>query len=181
MKIDQPFNKLTFSEYIFYIDNFKKHTDFNTLGLYRSLTENEILSLEEKITIREYANKTFQKAFNFLQVKDPMTFFLVSTLGENLTKADKYQIWQDIRKNQQIILRDKKIKHRNFGDYSKHNCGLEDCPFNGIMIKQGALMSECSMRFTGDKDKYMTEKKAKKVKSERKNIKKVISDLYDDE
>ena len=181
MKIDQPFNLLSLKEYLYYIDNHKKYTDFNTLGLYRSLTENENLSLEEKIAVRDYANKTFQKTFDFLQIKDPMTYFLVSTLGEEMTEADKHQFWQDIRKNQQAILNDKKIKHRNFGDYSKHNCGYEDCPFNGIMIKQGSILAECNMRFSGDKDKYVTKKKAKKVKSERKHVKKIISELTQEE
>jgi hypothetical protein len=45
------------------------------------------------------------------------------------------------------------------------------------MIRQGTLMAECNMRFNGDKDKYVTRKKAKKVKSERKNKKKIISEL----
>lgn len=63
MKIGQQFNNLTLKEYFFYIDNYKKYTDFNTLGLYRSIIENEKLSIEEKIFVRDYANKIFQKTF----------------------------------------------------------------------------------------------------------------------
>ncbi|WP_338791960.1 hypothetical protein [Bernardetia sp. MNP-M8] len=39
-------------EYVFYIDNYKKYTDFNSLGLYRSIVENENLNLEQKIELR---------------------------------------------------------------------------------------------------------------------------------
>jgi hypothetical protein len=49
MEIEQKFNQLTAKEYLFYIDNHKKYTNFNTLGLYRSLLENEKLTLAEKI------------------------------------------------------------------------------------------------------------------------------------
>jgi hypothetical protein len=69
MKINQPFNKLTFKEYHFYIDNHKKYSDFNTLGLYRSIIENEKLTLEEKIQVRDYANVEFQKNSNFCNSK----------------------------------------------------------------------------------------------------------------
>ncbi len=57
MKIEQKFNKLTAKEYRFYIDNHKKYTDFNTLGLYRSLLENEKLTLAEKLEVRDYAER----------------------------------------------------------------------------------------------------------------------------
>ena len=53
MEIGQKFNTLTLKEYFFYIDNYKKYTDFSTLGLYRSIVENEKLSLDDKLVIRE--------------------------------------------------------------------------------------------------------------------------------
>jgi len=121
MEIGQKFNKLTLGEYFFYIDNHKKYKDFNTLGLYRSIVENDKLSLDDKIQVREYSHKTFKKTFDFLQLKDPKVYFEVSTLGQVLTKGDEEKIWNDILKNQQRILSDKRIKHRNFGQYSKHN------------------------------------------------------------
>ncbi|WP_338813104.1 hypothetical protein V9L05_17355 [Bernardetia sp. Wsw4-3y2] len=124
MKIDRQFNTMIVEEYVFYIDNYKKYTDFNSLGLYRSIVENENLNLEQKIELREYAHKTFKKSFDFLQLKDPVTFFKISTLGQTLTQGDISQFWQNIRRNQQKILADKKIKHRNFGTYSKHECFL---------------------------------------------------------
>lgn len=176
MEIGQKFNNLTLKEYFFYIDNYKKYTDFNTLGLYRSLIENEKLTIEEKISVRNYANQTFQKTFDFLQLKDPKTFVEVSYLGEDLTNGDEENIWNAIKKSQQKILTDKKIKHRNFGDYSKHNCGYEDCVYNGLMIKQGSRLAEGQIHFESDRTKYSAKEKSEKRKVERKNIKNIINE-----
>ena len=154
MKIGKPFNTLHKKEYIFYIDNHKKYTDFNTLGLYRSICENNKINLSEKIQIRDYTNTLFGKTFNFYQLKDPDTYFQLTTLGKELTKADEAKVWDDIRTNQEKILKEKRIKHRNFGNYSKHNCGFPDCPYNGIMIKQGSWLSEGNMHFDSDKNRY---------------------------
>jgi hypothetical protein len=136
MKIGRQFNTLTVKEYFFYIDKHKKYTDFNTLGLYRSLSENEKLTVAEKTEVRDYAHELFKKLFDFLQLKDPVTYVDVSTLGQELTKGDKDRIWEDIRISQQKILKDKRIGHRNFGVYSKHNCGYDDCRFNGVMFSK---------------------------------------------
>lgn len=174
MKIGQRFNKLTFKEYLFYLDNYKKYTDFNTLGLYRSIVENSKLDLADKIEVREYAHKTFKKTFDFLQLKDPKTYFDVTTIGQELTKADEQQIWDDIKTNQQKILTDKKIKHRNFGEYSKHNCGYDTCPLNGLMIRQGSTISEGHMQFNSDNNKYTARVKSDRRKGDRKNEKQII-------
>jgi len=100
MKINQKYNTLTVKEYLFYIDNHKKYTDFNTLGLYRSIIENEKISADEKIQVREHAHTYFKKAFDFLQLKDPGTFVKVSALGEEMTKADEEQVWENLKQNQ---------------------------------------------------------------------------------
>lgn len=176
MEIGKNFNKFNLKEYFFYIDNYKKYNDFNTLGLYRSLIENEKLSLDEKLIVREYAHKIFGKTFDFLQLKDPMTYVQVKYLGQELTKGDEIGVWDSIRKNQQKILADKKIKHKNFGVYSKHNCGYETCPFNGIMIRQGSLLMETNMHFDSDKNKFATKAKSKNRKSDRKNVKQIIQE-----
>jgi len=178
MKIGQKFNQLTCGEYFFYIDNYKKYKDFNTLGLYRSIAENEKLSLEEKVKVREHAHKTFKKTFDFLQLKDPKVFVDVSTLGLELTKGDEEKIWDDVRRNQQKILSDKRIKHRNFGVYSKHNCGYDDCHWNGLMIRQGSWLSEGNMHFDGDKNRYQQELKSDRRKSERKKERLIINRAY---
>lgn len=181
MEIGQKFNTLTLKEYLFFIDNYKKYKDFNTLGLYRSIVENDKLTLEDKITVREYAHKTFRKTFDFLQLKDPKTFVDVTHLGQELTKGDEAKIWDDIRTNQQKILADKRIKHRNFGDYSKHNCGYEDCVWNGVMIRQGSWLMESNMHFDSDKNKYQQRLKSEKRKTDRKNMKQIINNELDNE
>jgi hypothetical protein len=174
MEIGQKFNTLTLKEYYFFIDNYKKYTDFNTLGLYRSIVENEKLTLADKIAVREYAHKTFKKTFDFFQLKDPKTFVEVEYLGQELTKGDEQNIWDNVRRNQQQILEDKRIKHRNFGEYSKHNCGYDTCVWNGIMIRQGSWLMESNMHFDSDKNQYVAKDKSEKRKADRKNEKRLI-------
>lgn len=166
MKIGQKYNTLKVKEYFFYIDNHKKYTDFNTLGLYRSIIENKKLSLDEKLTVREYAHKTFRETFDFLQLKDPKTYVEVEYLGQKLTKGDEKKIWDDVRRNQQSILAGKRIRHRNFGEYSKHNCGYDTCIWNGIMIRQGSWLTESNMHFDSDKNKYAVKDKSDRRKAE---------------
>lgn len=174
MEIGRKFNELTLEEYFFFIDNYKKYKDFNTLGLYRSIVENGKLNIEEKIEVREYANNTFRKTFDFLQLKDPQTFVEVSTLGQEFTKGDKEKIWNNIKKNQQKILYEKRIKHRNFGTYSKHSCPYEDCVWNGVMIRQGSELAWSSMNFFSDKNNYHSKVKSQMRKSDRKSEKQII-------
>jgi hypothetical protein len=176
MKIGQPFSKLTLKEYQFYIDNHKKYTDFNTLGLYRSLIENEKLTVAEKLEVCAYAHAQFQKTFDFLQLKDPKTYIAVSSLGQELTKADERQLWENVKVNQQKILADKQIKHRNFGIYGIHDCGYETCHMNGLMVKQGSFFCENQMRFDSDKHTYSGQLKSERLKKDRKNRKAIIDE-----
>nr|WP_321222452.1 hypothetical protein [uncultured Psychroserpens sp.] len=180
MKIGKKFNQLNKSDYFHIIDNYKKYTDFNTLGLYRSISENNNLKLSDQIEIRDYANTIFSKTFNFYQLKDPQTYFNLTTLGLELTVADERQIWDDIKTNQEKILSQKKIKHRNFGDYSKHNCGYNDCPYNGLMIKQGSQFAEGNIHFKSDKNRNEAKLKSKRHKKQRKNKNQIIRDEFDD-
>jgi hypothetical protein len=143
MKIGVKFNQLTYREYIYILDRYRKYTDFNTLALYRSITENDKLDLDQKIAIRDLAHQKFFKFFEFLQVKDPHTYISVSTLGETLTKIAKYQLWDKVEKNKEKILKSKRIKHRNFGVASKHNQpewgfspSYTPCPYHGTMVRQ---------------------------------------------
>lgn len=181
MKIAQPFNKLTLKEYFFYIDNHKKYTDFNTLGLYRSITENKKLTIAEKIEVREYAHTKFNKFFEFLQLKDPVTYYDIITLGQELTKADENQIWKDIKLHQQKILAEKRIKHRNFGIYSKHDCGRDDCNLNGLMLKKGSYFAYSHMCFKSDKNQFPRKDKSIHRKLDRKNVRQIIKKELDDE
>ncbi|MFT5917017.1 MAG: hypothetical protein ACI81T_003530 [Bacteroidia bacterium] len=178
MKIGRQFNKLSKSEYIHFVENHKKYTDFNTLGLYRSICENERLDLNDKIEMRDFANQHFGKTFNFLQLKDPDTYFELTTLGREMTVADERQVWNEIKANQQKILADKKIKHRNFGVYSKHNCGYEDCRLDGLMLRRSSSIQawEAEMCFESDKKEYGAEEKSKRLKKQRKFKHKIISE-----
>ncbi len=171
MKLTKPFNQLQKSEYLYFIENHKQYSDFNTLGLYRSLLENEFLNVEELIEIRNFANIYFQKTFDFLQLKDPDTYLKVLTLGEEMTEQEERQRWKTILENQQQILSDKRIKHRNFGVYSKHNCGLEYCPYNGIMVRQGSQLARNCMYFKSDKDKNEKNNKVARLKKEKRDFK----------
>ena len=165
MKIGKQFKQLTYREYLDVIDRSEKYTDFNILGLYRSLWENEKLSLEQKIEIRDLVHRDFIKTFEFLQLKDPLTYIEVSTLGLDLTVADERQLWKNVRTNQETILKAKRIKHRNFGIYSKHDCGYEHCYYNGMMIRQGSRLAESNMHFDGDRhDRWV-----QKLKVDRRN------------
>ena len=168
MKIGVKFNQLTYSEYVSILDRYQKYTDFNTLGLYRSILENDKLDLEHKLAVRELAHQKFLKTFEFLQLKDPNTYIKVSTLGETLTKADERQLWENVKIEQQKILKDKKIKHRNFGTYSKHDCGYEDCPYNGIMIHQGSILSERLIQFDSDEHSWLKTFKANRQAVEKR-------------
>ena len=180
MVIGKKFNQLRKDEYFDLIDNYKKYSDFNTLGMYRSICENESLDLSDRIELRDYANVVFEKTFNFYQLKDPKTYFDLSTLGLEMTVADEKQVWNDIRINQEKILADKKIKHRNFGEYSKHNCGYEDCPYNGLMMKQGSYLAESGMHFNSDRNKVSNKKKSERIKKQRKNKHRIIREDFDE-
>ena len=180
MKIGKRFNELSKSDYFHFIDNYKKYSDFNTLGMYRSICENEKLSLNDRIEIRDYANTVFGKTFEFYQLKDPKTYFDLSTLGYEMTVADERKVWDDIIINQEKILSKKKIKHRNFGEYSKHNCGYDDCKFNGLMIKQGSGLAESSMHFRSDKNADAAKLKSNRIKKERRDKNQIIKDNLDE-
>jgi hypothetical protein len=57
MKIGVKFNQLTYPEYLQIIEYHQKYTDFNTLGLYRSILENEKLDLSQRIEIPQRCSR----------------------------------------------------------------------------------------------------------------------------
>ena len=181
MEIGKKFNLLSVKEYLYYIENHKKYVDFNTLGLYRSILENEKLALSDKILVRDFANKFFQKTFEFLQIKDPFTYAELLTLGELLTVGDENQLRKQIRFNQEKVLKDKKINHRNFGLYSKHMCGFETCNYNGLMIEQGSLLTEHQMQFDSDRNRFCAQLKSARFRKDRKKEKQIVKAILEDE
>jgi hypothetical protein len=170
VKIGSKLNQLTYREYLPIIEHHQKYTDFNTLGLYRSILENEKLELDAKIAIRELAHEKFRKSFDFLQLKDPDTYIKVSTLGQALTVVEKRQLMKNIRANQEKILKDKRIKHRNFGTYSKHDCGYEHCFYNGMMIHRGSRLAESNMFFDSDENSWLKQWKPTRQRSEKRKL-----------
>jgi len=179
MTIGKKFNELNHEEYIFFIDNHKKYKDFNILGLYRSLVENDKLSLQDKLAVRNHAHSLFKKSFDFLQLKDPHTFVEVSSLGIDLTKADERRIWDEVIKNQQNILNDKRIRHRNFGTYSKHDCPYDDCIYKGLMVRPDSRLAWGSMHFASDKNRFQKKLKSNRRRADRKREQVLINEQID--
>lgn len=176
MKVGKQFNTLTYGEYLHLIENHKKFTDFNTLGLFRSIVETTKLSLEEKLELRQVAVTAFAKTFDFLQLKDPTTYFKVSTLGETLTEGDENQAWENIKRNQQKILESKQLSHRSFGTHSKHNCGDDTCYLNGVMLRQGSRVAWVGpMHFHSDSYSWNRPEKARQRKRDRKSEHQIIN------
>lgn len=177
MKVGKQFNTLTYGEYLHLIENHKKFTDFNTLGLFRSIVETTKLSLEEKLELRKVAVAAFAKTFEFLQLKDPQTYFEVVTLGESLTNADENQVRENIQRNQQKIWESKRLSHRNFGVYSKHYCNHADCYMHGLMLRQGSSMAgRGPMFFYSDDRSWAKPEKAMRRKQDRKSAQRIVSD-----
>jgi hypothetical protein len=181
MKINRQFNTLSYSEYLHLLKNYSRFTDFNSLGLFRSILENEKLTLERKIEVRDKAIATFPRFFTFLQVKDPWTFERLKLLGQNFTVADERRLWNVIQLNQQKILADKRIRHRNFGTYSKHNCGYDTCHSNRLMIRQGSRLAESEMHFHTDKSHYPLQEKSQLRKRDRKIRGRIIAQRLSEE
>lgn len=177
IELKTKFNCLTKQEYFYVIEHHKEYYNFNTLGLYRSIIENPQLSNDDRLEVLSFANQFFQKFFDFLVIKDPWTYERLYFIGQHPTSADRLQLLADIRDKQQKILKTKKIKHRNFGYYAKHNCGNENCPYNGIMVKQGKFLCDGSMWFKSDKPVYRIRKKDKKANIENKEFNDTIK-LY---
>jgi hypothetical protein len=180
MKVGKQFNTLSCGEYLHLIKYHGKFSDFNTLGLFRSIVETTKLSLEQKLELRKVAVAAFPKVFDFLQLKDPATYFEVRFLGESLTVADERQAWENIRHNQQEILKRKKLNHRNFGTYARHCCGIDTCPIKGVMLKQ-TDRSSSSMHFHNDKSSYASQEKAERRKKDRKTQSHLVAQSLNDE
>jgi hypothetical protein len=151
MKLTCRLNQLTEAEYRHLLANYRRYTDFNSLGLFRSLLENEKLNLVQRQQLRDTAIAVFPKFYEFLQLKDPTTYLQLSTLGQELTVADERAAWEEIKHEQQRILTQKRLGHRNFGTYSRHNCPYDTCPYNGLMIRQNSRLAEGILRFHSDR------------------------------
>jgi hypothetical protein len=160
MKLDKKLNQFSYKDLITIMKNYSKYVDFNSLGLFRAIVEHEKLDLNQRIALRDMAIGIFPKFYNFLQIKDPHTYFHLQTLGQELTNADKRAFYKQIKANQYEILHRKRIKHRNFGIYSKHSCGYKDCKLDNLMVKQNSWFKEYEIIFA-EESSHNHHKKAK--------------------
>lgn len=174
MELGRPFNTFTLQEYQEIIPLHKKYKDFNRLGLYRSIMENDKLDLEEKEQVIDLANSYFQKTYDFLVLKDPGTWFELEHIGKELSLAQQRDLWDKIKEKQEKIIKEKRFGHRNFGVYSKHICGDDSCPYNGLMIHPNSKFAESEIHFKSDKNKTGKKHKSMQHKSERKASKHMI-------
>ncbi|WP_426493524.1 hypothetical protein [Hymenobacter sp. 102] len=151
MKLSCRLNQLTEPEYLHLLANYRRYTNFNSLGLFRSLLENEKLSQVQRQYLRDAAIAAFPKFYEFLQLKDPVTYAQLSMLGQELTVADERAVWEEIKRQQQRLLTQKRLGHRNFGTYSRHNCPYTTCPYNGLMVRQNSRLAESVLRFHSER------------------------------
>ena len=92
MKLNRRLNQLSAAGYRHVLANYPRYPDFNSLGLFRSILENEQLDLAQRLQIRDAAIAVFPKFYEFLQLKDPDTYLRLRTLGQELTSADKQAV-----------------------------------------------------------------------------------------
>lgn len=150
MKLNRRLNQLSEAEYQHLLANYQRYTDFNSLGLFRSLLENEKLDLPQRLRLRDAAIEAFPKFYEFLQLKDPHTYLRLSTLGQELTIADERAAWEQIKRNQQRLLTDKGIRHRNIGVHARHDCGNPECPCRGTMTQPNSILTDSYIWFRTD-------------------------------
>jgi hypothetical protein len=58
-----------------------------------------------------------------------------------------------------------------FNQFTKHNCGYDYCPYNGLMIRQGSTIAEMSMCFATDESKNGRRQKALRQEKEQQDWK----------
>ncbi|MBC7406563.1 MAG: hypothetical protein H7230_03800 [Candidatus Parcubacteria bacterium] len=151
MTNSQPqYNTLALSTLLELLESYKKDKNFNNLGFFRSILENDQLNLGDKIFLNNRAIEIMPKSYEFLQVRDPGLYLNLETLGMQILDSDKRDMYKKIRLNQEKILKQKKIRHRNFGIFSKHLCNIEGCHYNGRMVKQGSFVAGGGMHFASD-------------------------------
>ena len=80
-----------------------------------------------------------------------------------MNEQQEDKLWDEVKAFQERKLKEKKFGHRNFGTYSKHNCGMAECPMNGLMVRQGSAMAEGCLWFKSDKNKSYKKRQIKKI------------------
>jgi hypothetical protein len=99
-------------------------------------------------------------------------------LGADLSGREKRVFFGKVKENQQKILAEKRIRHRNFGTYSKHKCGYDTFHLNGLMIQtknQSSAGSECLITFKTDKNRYAAKEKSIRLRKKQKAFEQIGS------
>lgn len=119
MKIGKPFRNMSIAEYRHYLAHHQKYSDFNPLGLYRSILENPALNSAKQQEVLALANRHFQKFYDFLVVKNLPTYARLSRLGQPpLSEAQERQYIEQLRKTADKRLAETDIRHWRVGVYS---------------------------------------------------------------
>ena len=103
------------AEYHHYIAHHQKYADFNPLGLYRSILENDKLDEAARLEILAFANQYFQRFYDFLFVKDPVTYSRLATLGQGLSETQQRQHLSRVWDRREQWCAEKGILHQRIG------------------------------------------------------------------
>lgn len=142
MKLSKKFNTLSVSEYRDVIKHHKRYTNFNPLGLYRSLIENPKLDTDAQLDILALANEHFGKFYEFLLVKDINLYAKLSRLGKMpLTITQEWQYREQLRQKAQMLLKQKQIRRWRVGIYttSERWAGIDEATGD---IKVATIMTK---------------------------------------
>ncbi len=115
MKINKKFKQMSMAEYRHYIAHHQKYADFNPLGLYRSILENDKLDEAAQLEILAFANQYFQRFYDFLFVKDPVTYSRLATLGQGLSETEQRQHLSRVWDRREKWCAEKGIRHQRIG------------------------------------------------------------------
>ena len=115
MKINKKFKQMSMAEYHHYIAHHQKYADFNPLGLYRSILENDKLDEAAQLEILAFANQYFQRFYNFLFIKDPVAYSKLATLGQGLSETQQRQHLSHVWDRREKWCAEKGIRHQRIG------------------------------------------------------------------
>ena len=111
MKVNKKFKQMSMAEYRHYIAHHQKYADFNPLGLYRSILENDKLDEAAQLEILAFANQYFQRFYDFLFIKDPVAYSRLATLGQDLSETQQRQHLSRVWDRREQWCAEKAIRH----------------------------------------------------------------------
>ena len=106
---------MSMAKYRHYIAHHQKYADFNPLGLYRSILENDKLDEAARLEVLALANQYFQRFYNFLFIKDPVAYSRLTTLGQGLSETQQRQHLSHVWDRREQWCAEKGIRHQRIG------------------------------------------------------------------